>query len=102
MPAGRVNSGRVSDGLTVMVVGVFGPCADAADKPAAENAAAANSRVARISVAIGLSPAKNNAVIGSACISWFPISPLRFNNRLFDRRTIWAPAHRFAIVAEKF
>ena len=45
MPAGRVNSGRVSDGLTVMVVGVFGPCADAGDNPAAENPAAPNKTV---------------------------------------------------------
>jgi hypothetical protein len=67
MPAGRVNSGRDSEGLDtdIVVVGVGPPCAEAENVPAAPKAAAAaNSQVARISVAIAVSPANCSASIG--------------------------------------
>lgn len=60
MPAGRVNSGRDSAGpvTDIVVVGGGPPCAKAETAPVAPKAtAAANSRVARTSIAIAASPA---------------------------------------------
>jgi hypothetical protein len=104
MPVGRVNSGRDSEGpdTDIVVVGVGPPCAKAENAPVAPKAAAAmNSRVARISIAIAASPAKYSTLIGPCSTVCIRSHPSGSSPDLARPLNLGAADH-FAIVNGKF
>jgi hypothetical protein len=102
MPAGRVNSGRDSEGPDIDILVGVGACAKAENVPVAPKAAAAaNSRVARISIAITASPAKYSASIGPCSTVCFRSHPSGSHPDLYAP-FIWEAADHFAIVNDKF